>query len=172
MEDNKQNTDEQDSKGVKSIIDVIIKDSQAVLVQTMEIHPDIKARGIVPKTITTENFFAESEDQRFVTRAAFLAHVRSLTRNQLIAFGMFLKYLCEGRKIDCPFQKLDANEKPYMWVGDKQQLGDRGFKVLTVGRIWELVELYQFGIFKCDFSLESLYKEALKSETTDPTSTE
>lgn len=132
-----------------SIFDIIISNKEVVATEAFESKK---------KEVTPESFFSE-----FCTKDEFRKLLNSCSKNDLIAFDYLLSQMADNQKFDVtPFEKLDGNNRLYIWISIRNANTSSGFKVLTAGKICLLINLYGFNLVTSSLSLTTLYEELNK----------
>lgn len=111
--------------------------------------------------VNTDTFFTDDCDKGQVSKQDFLDFVHSLTKTELkMLDNLFDLMNKKQRFIVSPFESIDKKSRPYIWIDLKRRNTESGFKVLTVGNLWHLVNLYGFDLVNCDLTVEALYLKA------------
>jgi hypothetical protein len=111
--------------------------------------------------ISALNFFTDNGKGGYMSKKGFLKLVKPQSKSELMDFAGFLKELNAGSKLNGkPFERPDKDGRPYVYLKVPCKRGDREYKVLTAERLAEFIGLYQFDIFTCNLTLESLYQAA------------
>lgn len=144
----------------RSIVDVIL-DSKP---QNEEGQPIslIPTSDTVVRLITAKEFFTDNDPSGFILKKSYLKLLATHDRNELNSLEALLELMNEGAKINAPtYIKKDFYNRDCMFCVNRQKRGDRVFKFLVAEDLRMFLGLYQFGLIKCQLSLESLFKEAL-----------
>lgn len=132
-----------------SIFDIIISNKEIVATDALEPRK---------KDVTPESFF-----QDFCSKDEFRKLLNSCSKNDLIAFDYLLSQMADEQKFDVtPFEKLDGNNRLYIWISVRNANTSSGFKVLTAGKMCLLINLYGFNLVTSRLSLTTLYEELNK----------
>lgn len=111
--------------------------------------------------VNAETFFTDSCEQGQVSKHDFLDFVHSLTEYELKMLDKLFDLMNQKQRFTVtPFENVDKKGRSYIWIDLKRANTDTGFKVLTVGKLWHLVNLYGFNLVNCDLTVEALYLKA------------
>lgn len=111
--------------------------------------------------VNAETFFTDSCEQGQVSKQDFLNFVHSLTEYELKMLDKLFDLMNQKQRFTVtPFENVDKKGRSYIWIDLKRANTDTGFKVLTVGKLWHLVNLYGFNLVNCDLTVEALYLKA------------
>lgn len=133
----------------KSIVDLILdgQKKEAVLETASNV-----------KVVTPEVFFSS-----YCSREVFSTLLNSLTKKDLMSLDFLFNLMKDEKKFNVsPFETLDKDNNPYVWVEVNNKNTSSGLKVRTTDNMWNLINLYGMGFISFKCNLEDIYSNLSK----------
>lgn len=109
--------------------------------------------------ITEKNFF----NAVHITKQEFLDYLYSLNDEETAALEFLFKRMWQRGRIDStPYLRKDWKGRYYVNCSYPLPVGNQYFPVILTPELFQLLVIYQCGIYVCQTTLEAVYEEALK----------
>lgn len=129
-----------------SIFDRILADKEKSVVAELSSEKPV---------INTEEFFAQ-----YCSKEEFSQLLNKCNENDLRGLDYLLNLMNDDKSFEVtPYEKFDANKNLFVWVSIKGAKTSSGFKVLTAGKMCQLVGIYGLGVLDVKLKLDDLYQE-------------